>query len=93
MKARKIPLRMCLACKANKPKKELIRVVMQEENKFEIDFTGKINGRGAYVCNNSECVEKTIKQKILHKSFKTNIPQNVYETLKEKFVEQNAEQD
>lgn len=83
---KKIPERMCIVCKANKPKKDLIRIVKVEE-KFILDKTGKLNGRGCYICNNQECINNLFKQKALNKAFKTNINQDVYNELKESFVE------
>ncbi|MGN0961898.1 MAG: RNase P modulator RnpM [Christensenellales bacterium] len=83
---KKVPLRMCVACKTSKPKKELIRIV-KTDNDVVLDKTGKMNGRGTYICNNCECLNKLIKQKILNKVYKTNISQDVYEKLKEQFVE------
>ena len=62
MQNKKIPLRTCIACKECKPKKELIRIVKTEDS-FAIDKTGKMNGRGSYICNSEECLNKLIKQK------------------------------
>lgn len=81
---KKVPLRMCIACKESKPKRELIRIV-KNENMFVVDKTGKINGRGSYICDNKDCMEKLIKQKVLNKVFKCNISSDVYENLKEQF--------
>ena len=86
MQNKKIPLRTCIACKECKPKRELIRIVKTEES-FLIDKTGKMNGRGSYICNSEECLNKLIKQKSLNKVFKTNLPIEVYESLKEQFFE------
>ena len=57
MKKRKIPLRRCVSCGESKPKKELIRLVRNTNDEIEIDMTGKVNGRGAYVCRKTECIE------------------------------------
>ena len=65
-----------------KSKKEMIRVLKTSENTFELDRTGKKNGRGAYVCCSKECLEKAMKNKGLERSFKQAIPKDVYETLK-----------
>ena len=65
-----------------KSKKEMIRVLKTSENTFELDATGKKNGRGAYVCCSKECLEKAIKNKGLERSFKQAIPSEVYEALK-----------
>lgn len=83
---KKVPLRMCVACKNSKPKKELIRIVKSDTG-FVVDKTGKLNGRGSYICNNEECMNKLLKQKILNKVFKTNISADVYNDLKEQFFE------
>ncbi|MBQ7352061.1 MAG: YlxR family protein [Clostridia bacterium] len=83
---KKVPLRMCIACKESKPKKELVRIVKNEET-FVLDKTGKLNGRGAYICNNSDCLEKLCKQKILNKAYKQNVDPSVYEKIKEQFFE------
>lgn len=83
-KKRKIPLRMCLGCQEMKPKKELIRVVKTAENgDIRIDLTGKLAGRGAYVCKNSECLEKAYKAKKLEKALEHGIEPEVYEKLRE----------
>ena len=86
MQNKKVPLRTCIACKECKPKRELIRIVKTDES-FQIDKTGKMNGRGSYICNSEECLNKLIKQKSLNKVFKTNLPIEVYESLKEQFFE------
>ena len=67
---KKIPLRKCAGCQEMKPKKELIRVIKTEEDKVEIDLTGKKNGRGAYICHSDECLKKAIKSKGLERVFK-----------------------
>lgn len=77
---------MCVACKESKPKKDLIRIVKNEET-FLIDKTGKLNGRGSYICNNEECINILLKRKILNKVFKINIGQDIYDKLKEQFFE------
>ncbi len=83
---KKAPLRMCIACRQMKDKRELIRVVKGPDDSFSIDRTGKKNGRGAYLCNNSECVGKCMKSRLLNKNFKCEIPSEVYEKLSEEFV-------
>jgi len=81
LKKKKIPLRKCVACGENKPKKELIRVIRNTEGIVEVDLTGRKNGRGAYICSNLECLNKAKKNKNLAKSLKTEIPEEVYEQL------------
>ena len=74
--------RTCIGCNEIKLKKELIRVVKNKEGQIFIDKIGKSNGRGAYICNNIECLEKAIKTKRLERSFDTKIQDEVYEELK-----------
>lgn len=79
---KKLPLRTCIGCGNQKPKKEFIRIVKNKEGKIQIDKTGKLDGRGAYLCNNTECFEKAIKSKRLEKSFEMKIPEEIYEELR-----------
>lgn len=78
---KKIPLRQCTGCREMKPKKELIRVVRSPEGAVDLDFRGKAAGRGAYVCNDMNCLKKSIKSKALQRAFDTAIPDEVYEKL------------
>ena len=79
---KKEPQRTCLGCKESKDKKELIRIVKQNDGKIFIDKTGKANGRGSYICNNIECLEKAIKSKRLENNFETKIDNEIYESLR-----------
>ncbi len=88
---KKIPMRQCIGCGASKSKKELMRILHTPEGTFVLDVTGKKNGRGAYVCKNRECLEKAVKTKGLERSFKMSIPTEVYEALKEEFIDIEAE--
>ncbi len=83
MKQRKIPLRKCTGCQEMKNKKELVRIVRSNEGEISIDFTGKMAGRGAYICPNKECLEKAKKSKGLERSFKAAVPESVYEKILE----------
>ncbi|MBQ5765673.1 MAG: YlxR family protein [Clostridia bacterium] len=81
MGLKKIPLRMCLGCNEMKPKNELIRVVKDPEGNISLDFTGKKNGRGAYICRSKACLEKAIKSKRIERSFSVAIPNEIYNSL------------
>jgi predicted RNA-binding protein YlxR (DUF448 family) len=83
LKKKKIPLRKCIACGEGKPKKELIRVVRNNEKEVSIDITGKMNGRGAYICSNLECLELAQKGKKLSRTLEVEVPNDVYESLKD----------
>jgi len=86
MKKRKIPLRKCVGCGEQKSKKELIRVVKTKDGEFFVDFTGKANGRGAYICPDIECFNKALKRDSLSRSFQTKVGSEIYEKLKEELL-------
>lgn len=86
MKVKKIPLRMCTGCMEMKPKKELIRVVKSPEGEVSVDLTGKKSGRGAYVCKNSQCLEKAFKAKRLSRNLDIAIDEAVYNRLREEII-------
>lgn len=77
-----IPQRTCIGCNSKKDKKDFIRIVKDNQNNISIDKTGKANGRGAYICDSMDCLEKAIKNKRIEKSFKMNIDEKVYEELR-----------
>ena len=78
---KKVPMRKCVGCQEMKSKKEMIRVIRTSEGEFLLDATGRKNGRGAYLCPNSDCLAKAVKNKGLERSFKQAIPKEVYEAL------------
>lgn len=78
---KKIPMRQCLGCREMKAKKELIRVVRSPEGEISLDFRGKANGRGAYLCPDPACLKKAIKARALERAFTAQIPDEVYEAL------------
>jgi hypothetical protein len=90
---KKVPLRKCTGCQEMKPKKELIRIVRNEGDDgvvtFKLDETGKMQGRGAYICPNEACLEKAHKSRGLERSFKAKVPQSVYEELKAQLAERS----
>ena len=80
---KKIPMRQCLGCREMKPKKELIRVVRSPEGNISLDFMGKANGRGAYLCPDRECLKKAIRSRALERAFSQPVPEEVYDRLRE----------
>ncbi len=81
MKQRKIPLRTCVITREKLEKKDLIRVVKNNENEVFIDLTGKANGRGAYIKKDLEVLEKAKKTKALDRHLETEVPSEIYEEL------------
>lgn len=86
-KNKSVPMRMCIACREMKPKKEMLRVVKNADGEIAVDTTGKLPGRGAYICNGEACLKKLGDKKLLHKTFSADVPQNVYEGVKEEVLE------
>ena len=80
MANKKIPMRQCVGCGEMQAKKELLRVLKTEDGVL-LDATGKKNGRGAYICANTECLKKARKSKGLERSLKVAIPDEVYDNL------------
>ena len=78
---KKIPQRQCMGCRERKAKRELIRVVRGTDGSVSLDFGGKMNGRGAYICPNPECLKKVQKSKALDRSLEVTIPEEVYGRL------------
>ena len=77
-----LPQRTCIGCNTQKNKNELIRIVKNKDGKIGIDRTGKAEGRGAYLCDNIDCLEKVIKSKRLEKVLDTKIAEEIYEDLR-----------
>ena len=82
---KKTPQRMCIACKIHKDKKELIRVVRAQDGTISLDFTGKKSGRGAYICNDINCINKMVNNKLLAKAFEIPVSEEVYIALQNEF--------
>ena len=80
-KQKKIPQRKCIACQERDSKKGLIRKIKNKDGQIFLDPSGKANGRGAYICKDVECLKKAIKTKALNKTFKIEVPNEVYENL------------
>ena len=78
---KKIPQRQCMGCRERKEKREMIRVVRTTEGDVRLDFSGKLNGRGAYICPNPDCLQKARKSKSLERSLEVPIPEQVYVRL------------
>ena len=83
MQKKKIPLRKCTGCGEMKPKKELVRVVKTPDDEVLIDLTGRVNGRGAYICPDAQCLKIARKSKRIEKSFQMQIPDEIYDKMEE----------
>lgn len=74
--------RKCMACNAKKNKYDLIRIVRNSKGEVLLDKTGKLDGRGAYICNSMECLERTIKTNRMEKMLKSKIDKKIYEDIR-----------
>ena len=81
MKPKKIPMRMCVGCREMKDKRELIRIVRTPEGAAALDPTGKLSGRGAYVCRQAECLKRSIKQRQLERQLEITLTPEIGEAL------------
>lgn len=90
MKNKKIPMRKCVACDENKAKNDLIRIVNNKEEGVQVDPTGKKNGRGAYICKETSCIELAKKNHKLEHALKTEITESLYEEIKDYVKNVNA---
>lgn len=82
MKSKKIPMRMCVACREMKPKKELIRVVRNAEGEIHVDLSSKASGRGAYLCCNQACLGRAQKIRALERALDQSIQEETWNILK-----------
>lgn len=82
MKPKRVPMRMCVGCRAMKPKQELTRIVKTDAGAV-YDMTGKMPGRGAYICPNGECLARAIKIRALERALGAPLMQSDIEKLRE----------
>lgn len=80
---KKVPMRMCVACREMKPKKELIRVVRTPEGDVVADETGRKNGRGAYLCRSEACLNKALKIRALDRALEQPLTEAAVDALRQ----------
>lgn len=90
MKPRKTPTRMCVGCREMKPKRELLRVVRSTQGEVALDPTGKMPGRGAYVCPNAQCLQRAVKTRQLDRALEHPIDPSVIDALAASLPEQDG---
>ena len=84
-KQRKIPLRQCIACRELKEKIAMLRVVKNADGMIFIDFSGKAAGRGAYICDNPDCIKKLKAKRLIDKTFSCRVDDKVYASIEEEY--------
>ena len=85
-KNKSVPMRMCIACREMKPKREMLRVVKNPTGEISVDPSGKAAGRGAYICNADACLKKLNDKKLLNKAFSTDVSGEVYKGIGEEVL-------
>lgn len=86
MKSKRVPLRMCIACREMKTKNEMLRIVRTPTGEYKLDTVGKMAGRGAYICDDAKCLELCLKKKLLNKVFSAEIPDEIYQSLEKEYA-------
>ena len=86
-KARRTPIRTCVACRSSGGKSDFVRVVRSAEGVVRIDPSGKATGRGAYLCRTMGCLSAAAKKKRLDRVLRTSVPQALYEELQRTIAE------
>ena len=84
---KKVPIRTCIGCNEAKPKRELIRVVKTAEGDVSIDFTGRANGRGAYICPQKTCFARARKSHRIENMLNCSIPDDIYDAMEARIGE------
>lgn len=83
---RKVPVRTCVGCQQERPRKEMVRVVRTPDGQVTVDETGRMAGRGAYLCPSRECFTLAVKKKRLARTLRTAVADEVY-TQVEKWLD------
>ena len=84
---KRVVQRMCMGCNAKKDRRDLIRIVVNKNKEVTIDKTGKLEGRGAYICYNEDCLNKAIKTKKLERVFEVKIDEEIYNKIRNVIIE------
>lgn len=85
MSEKKIPLRMCISCRELKEKRNLLRIVKNGEGNIFLDFSSKASGRGAYICNDPECIKRLKQKRLLNKAFSCEVDDGIYAAVEEEY--------
>ncbi len=84
---KKTPLRQCIACRQLMEKRAMLRIVKNGEGKIFLDFSGKANGRGAYICDNADCVAKLRKRRLIDKTFSCRVGDEIYTAIEVEYLD------
>ena len=76
-----LPQRMCAVCRERHDKAELLRIVKSADGKISVDYSGKMQGRGMYVCKAAECIRNAAKRRVIERAFSCNAPKELYDEI------------
>lgn len=85
MSDKKIPLRMCIACRELKEKRSMFRIVKGSDGNIFLDFSSKAAGRGAYICDNPDCIKRLRQKKLLNKTFSCAVEDEIYTAIEREY--------
>jgi uncharacterized protein len=77
-----VPVRTCVACREKDAKREYVRIVRTPDDQVVIDPTGKLNGRGAYLCKRRSCWDLAAASNVLDRALKTSLDEQTRSTLR-----------
>jgi predicted RNA-binding protein YlxR (DUF448 family) len=80
LKPRKVPMRMCVGCREMKAKRELVRIVRTEEGAV-FDKTGRLPGRGTYICPSQMCFQKAVKTRAIERALEKKLEDEVVKQI------------
>lgn len=90
MKQRKVPMRTCIGCQQVRPKKELIRIVRKADGSIATDPSGKISGRGAYLCPSVSCLNAALKKRRIPIALNTEVKSEKLSELQKEFIKMTS---
>lgn len=86
LQAKKLPSRRCTGCGEHFPKNTLVRILRTPDGNIILDKTGKVSGRGAYICKNTTCLNKARKASRIERSLNCEIPADIYARIEEELI-------
>ncbi len=81
-----IPIRTCIGCRGKFPKKDLLRFVQDAAGNVQTDLTGKLPGRGAYVCQSQVCINTTFKSQKINAHLRVNLSKRAIDSFKQELL-------
>lgn len=84
---KKIPLRKCVVTQERLPKKDLLRIVKNNEGEVFVDLSSKANGRGAYIKKDLAVLDMAIKNRNLERALECSIDESVYARIRKVIID------